>query len=254
VGIVLKSARELVYMRAAGKIVAQTLLRLRDAVRPGVSTLDLDRLAHESVTKAGAKAAFLGYRGYPASLCASINDEIVHGIPSRDRILQEGDIVSLDFGAIYEGYVGDSAITVPVGKVSDEAARLLQVTEEALEKGIAQALASNYLHDVSAAIQKHAEAAGFSVVRKYVGHGIGRAMHEPPEVPNFVEPGRRPAVRLRPGTVLAIEPMVNTGTEKTLELNDGWTVKTADGGLSAHFEHTVAITNGEPEVLTRRTE
>ncbi len=250
--IVLKSARELVYMRAAGKIVAQTLMRLRDAVRPGVSTLDLDRLAHESVAKAGAKAAFLGYRGYPASLCASINDEIVHGIPRRDRVLQEGDIISLDFGAIYQGYVGDSAITVPVGKVSAEAAKLLQVTEEALEKGIAQARPNNHLGDISAAIQRHAEAAGFSVVKKYVGHGIGRAMHEPPEVPNFVVPGRRGPV-LKPGLVLAIEPMVNTGTSETVELDDGWTVMTADGGLSAHFEHTVAITNGEPDVLTRRT-
>ena len=249
--IVLKSARELVYMRAAGKIVAQTLMRLRDAVKPGVSTLELDRLAHESVTEAGAKAAFLGYRGYPASLCASINDEIVHGIPRRDRVLQEGDIISLDFGAIYEGYVGDSAITVPVGQVSAEAARLLQVTEEALEKGIAQALPNKHLGDISAAIQAHAEAAGFSVVRKYVGHGIGRAMHERPEVPNFGQPGRGPV--LRPGLVLAIEPMVNTGTYETIELDDGWTVMTADGGLSAHFEHTVAIMNGEPEVLTRRT-
>jgi len=241
-------------MRAAGRIVAQTLVKLRDAVRPGVSTLELDRLAQESLSKAGAKAAFLGYRGYPASLCASINDEIVHGIPRRDRVLQEGDIVSLDFGAIYQGYYGDSAITVPVGKVSAEAARLLKVTEEALEKGIAKALPNKHLGDVSAAIQAHAEKAGFSVVRKYVGHGIGRAMHERPEVPNFVDPSRGPGPVLRPGLVLAIEPMVNTGTYETVELDDGWTVMTADGGLSAHFEHTVAITNGEPEVLTRRAE
>ncbi len=238
-------------MRAAGKIVAQTLMRLRDAVRPGVSTLELDRIARESVAKAGAKAAFLGYRGYPAALCASINDEIVHGIPRRDRVLQEGDIISLDFGAIYEGYVGDSAITVPVGKVSAEATKLLRVTEEALENGIVQALPNKHLGDISAAIQAHAEAAGFSVVRKYVGHGIGRAMHERPEVPNFGLPGR--GLLLRPGLVLAIEPMVNTGTYETVELDDGWTVMTADGGMSAHFEHTVAITNGEPEVLTRRS-
>lgn len=250
--IVLKSPREIASMREAGRIVALTLVKLRDAVRPGVSTLDLDRLAHETVTKAGAKPAFLGYRGYPASVCASINDEIVHGIPRRDRVLKEGDIVSLDFGAIYQGYYGDSAITVPVGKVSAEVARLLQVTEEALESGIAQALSGRHLGDVSAAIQAHAEKAGFSVVRKYVGHGIGRAMHEKPEVPNFGTPGLGPT--LRPGLVLAIEPMVNTGTYETIELDDGWTVMTADGGLSAHFEHTVAITDGEPEVLTRRTE
>jgi methionyl aminopeptidase len=252
VAIVLKSPREIASMREAGRIVALTLVKLRDAVRPGVSTLDLDRLAHETVTKAGAKPAFLGYRGYPASVCASINDEIVHGIPRRDRVLKEGDIVSLDFGAIYQGYYGDSAITVPVGKVSAEVARLLQVTEEALESGIAQALSGRHLGDVSAAIQAHAEKAGFSVVRKYVGHGIGRAMHEKPEVPNFGTPGLGPT--LRPGLVLAIEPMVNTGTYETIELDDGWTVMTADGGLSAHFEHTVAITDGEPEVLTRRTE
>lgn len=252
VAIVLKSAREIASMREAGRVVARTLAILRDAARPGVSTLDLDRLAYEAVTKAGAKPAFLGYRGYPASVCASINDEIVHGIPRRDRVLKEGDILSLDFGAIYQGYYGDSAITVPVGKVSAEAARLLQVTEESLEKGIAQALPGRHLGDISAAVQEHAEKAGFSVVRKYVGHGIGRAMHEKPEVPNFGTPGHGPA--LRPGLVLAIEPMVNTGTYETIELDDGWTVKTADGGLSAHFEHTVAITDGEPEVLTRRTE
>ncbi len=249
--IFLKSAKELRTMREAGRIVAETLQRLREAVRPGVSTAELDRIAHETVTRRGAQPAFLGYRGYPASVCASINDEIVHGIPSPERILQEGDIVSLDFGAVYQGYVGDSAITVGVGQVAPLAEQLLRVTEEALEKGIAQARPNNHLGDVSAAIQRHAEAAGFSVVRKYVGHGVGRAMHEPPEVPNFGLPGRGPV--LRPGLVLAIEPMVNTGTYETVELDDGWTVLTADGGLSAHFEHTVAITSNGPEVLTRRT-
>jgi methionyl aminopeptidase len=235
-------------MREAGRIVAETLQRLRERVRPGVSTADLDAVAYETVTKRGAMPAFLGYRGYPASLCASINDEIVHGIPRSDRILQEGDIVSLDFGSIYQGYYGDSAITVPVGKVSPEVERLLKVTEEALHKGLAQVRAGKHLTDIGAAIEAHAKAAGFSVVRKYVGHGIGRAMHEKPEVPNFGPGGRGPV--LRPGLVLAIEPMVNTGTYETLELADGWTVVTADRGLSAHFEHTVAVTEGEPRILT----
>ena len=246
--IILKSAKELALMRLAGQIVAETLQRLRERVRPGVSTADLDLLAYETVTQRGARPAFLGYRGYPASLCASINDEVVHGIPRPDRILNEGDIVSLDFGSIYQGYYGDAAITVPVGKVSPEADKLLVVTEQALYKGIEQARAGHHLTDIGAAIQKHAEMAGFSVVRKYVGHGIGRAMHEKPEVPNFGPPCRGPI--LRPGLVLAIEPMVNTGTADTLQLADGWTVVTADGGLSAHFEHTVAITEGEPSILT----
>ncbi len=235
-------------MREAGRIVAETLQLLRERAKPGVSTADLDLVAYEHVTKRGARPAFLGYRGYPASVCASINDEIVHGIPRPERVLNEGDIVSLDFGAIYQGYVGDSAITVAVGKVSREAATLLAVTEEALYKGIERARAGNHLTDIGAAIQQHAEAAGFSVVRKYVGHGIGRSMHEKPEVPNFGPPGRGPV--LRPGLVLAIEPMVNTGAYDTVELADGWTVVTADGGLSAHFEHTVAITSGDPEILT----
>lgn len=236
-------------MRHAGQIVAEALQKMRDRVRPGVSTLELDQIAYETATRRGAKPAFLGYRGYPASVCASINDEIVHGIPRADRILAEGDIISLDFGSIYQGYYGDAAITVAVGKVSPLAAKLLQVAEEALYKGIEQARAKNHLTDISAAIQARAEQDGFSVVRRYVGHGIGRAMHEPPEVPNFGPPGRGPI--LRPGLVLAIEPMLNTGTHETIELADGWTVVTADGGLSAHFEHSVAITEGDPEVLTR---
>ncbi len=247
--IFLKSAKELRTMREAGRIVAETLQRLREAVRPGVSTADLDRIAYDTVTRHGAVPAFLGYRGYPASVCASINDEIVHGIPSPERILQEGDIVSLDFGAIHQGYVGDSAITVGVGTVGPLAEKLLRVTEEALYKGIEKARAGQHLTDIGAAIQAHAEGAGFSVVRKYVGHGVGRAMHEKPEVPNFGPAGRGPV--LRPGLVLAIEPMVNTGTYDTIELSDGWTVVTADAGLSAHFEHTVAITEGGPEILTR---
>ncbi len=247
--IILKSAKELAIMRQAGRIVAETLARLREAARPGVSTAELDRIAYETVTRNGAKPAFLGYRGYPASLCASINDEIVHGIPRPDRILNEGDVVSLDFGSVYQGFVGDAAITVGVGQISPQAAKLLEVTEQALGKGIEQARAGHHLTDIGAAIQAHAEAAGFSVVRKYVGHGVGRAMHEKPEVPNFGPAGRGPV--LRPGLVLAIEPMVNTGTYETIELTDGWTVVTADGGLSAHFEHSVAVTPDGPEILTR---
>ena len=235
-------------MRQAGRIVAEALQRLREHVRPGVSTSELDRIAYETVTRRGAQPAFLGYRGYPASLCASINDEIVHGIPSPERVLREGDVISLDFGSIYQGYYGDAAVTVGVGRVDSVAERLLETTEVALQKGIEQARAGRHLTDISAAVQSYAEGAGFSVVRKYVGHGIGRAMHEKPEVPNFGPAGRGPV--LRPGLVLAIEPMVNTGTSDTIELEDGWTVVTADGGLSAHFEHTVAITEGEPEILT----
>lgn len=235
-------------MREAGRVVAETLALLRERARPGVSTAELDAVAFESARKHGATPSFLGYRGYPASVCASINDEIVHGIPKSDRVLAEGDIVSLDFGAVLGGYHGDSAITIGVGKISPEAERLLVVTEEALHKGIARALTGGHLTDISAAIQEHAEAAGFGVVRKYVGHGIGRSMHEKPEVPNFGPAGRGP--RLRPGMVLAIEPMVNIGSYDTIELADGWTVTTADGSLSAHFEHTVAITTVGPEILT----
>lgn len=246
--IELRSTKEIALMREAGRVVAETLALLRERARPGVSTAELDAVAFESARKHGATPSFLGYRGYPASVCASINDEIVHGIPKSDRVLAEGDIVSLDFGAVLGGYHGDSAITIGVGKISPEAERLLVVTEEALHKGIARALTGGHLTDISAAIQEHAEAAGFGVVRKYVGHGIGRSMHEKPEVPNFGPAGRGP--RLRPGMVLAIEPMVNIGSYDTIELADGWTVTTADGSLSAHFEHTVAITTVGPEILT----
>jgi len=248
VAIELRSTKEIALMREAGRVVAETLALLRERARPGVSTAELDAVAFESARKHGATPSFLGYRGYPASVCASINDEIVHGIPKSDRVLAEGDIVSLDFGAVLRGYHGDSAITVGVGKISPEAERLLVVTEEALHKGLARALAGGHLTDISAAIQEHAEAAGFGVVRKYVGHGIGRSMHEKPEVPNFGPAGRGP--RLRSGMVLAIEPMVNIGSYDTIELADGWTVTTVDGSLSAHFEHTVAITTVGPEILT----
>jgi methionyl aminopeptidase len=248
VPINLRTKRELDLMREAGRIVALTLNRLRDAVQPGISTGDLDRIAERSARELGAVPSFLGYHGYPASVCCSINSEIVHGIPADDRLLKEGDIISLDFGAIWQGYHGDSAITVGVGQVSAKAAELMRVTEGALYKGIEQARDKKYLTDIGAAVQAHAEAAGFSVVRRYVGHGIGRQMHEAPEIPNFGPAGHGP--RLRKGMVLAIEPMVNTGTGDTIERSDGWTVVTADGGLSAHFEHTVAITDGEPVILT----
>jgi len=228
--------------------VAEVLALVSEAVKPGASTLDLDRIAYEEVVRRGATPAFLGYRGYPASICASVNSEIVHGIPRADRILREGDIVSLDFGAVYKGYVGDSAVTVPVGHVSARARLLLKTTEEALAIGIQKVRAGRHLGDIGAAIQRHVEARGLSVVRKYVGHGIGERMHEPPEVPNFGEPDK--GLVLAPGLVLAIEPMVNLGTWETRELDDGWTVVTADGKLSAHFEHTVAVTEDGPAVLT----
>lgn len=248
VAIIIKSNDELATMRQAGSIVAKTLAALRAAVRPGISTAELDALAHEVATRHGAVPSFKGYRGFPASLCASINEEVVHGIPSRQRILQEGDIVSLDFGVIYKGLQGDAAITVPVGRVSETAARLIEVTEQSLHEGIRHAVAGNRVSDISHAVEEYVQSQGFSVVRQYVGHGIGRAMHEEPEVPNFGPPGRGPL--LKPGMVLALEPMVNVGGSSTIVLADNWTVVTADGSLSAHFEHTVAVTEGEPDVLT----
>lgn len=227
--------------------MAQALQRLKEAIRPGVTTGELDRLAEDFIRRHGGMPAFKGYRGYPASLCVSVNEEVVHGIPG-DRKLREGDIVSLDLGVVMEGYYGDAAITVPVGEISEEARRLLKVTEEALYKGIEQARPGKRLSDISYAIQKHVEGAGFSVVRDFVGHGIGRELHEDPQVPNFGPPNQGP--RLQPGMVLAIEPMVNTGTWKVRILENQWTVVTEDGGLSAHFEHTVAITEKGPEILT----
>jgi methionyl aminopeptidase len=247
-GIILKTPEELALMRQAGRIVALTLVALRKEVRPGVSTADLDAIAQEMAERHGATPSFKGYNGFPASLCASINSEIVHGIPSRKRILREGDIVSLDFGVIYEGLQGDSAMTLPVGEVSPIARQLLDVTEESLRLGIAQARRGNRLSDISHAVQSFVEANGFSVVRQYVGHGIGRAMHEEPQIPNFGPPGRGPV--LKPGMVLALEPMVNVGHFGTHVLADNWTVVTEDGSLSAHFEHTVAVTDGEPDILT----
>ena len=247
--IIIKSKEEREKMRQAGHIVAEILAELRNAVRPGITTAELDALAAESLRRAGAKASFLGYRGYPASICASINDEIVHGIPGK-RALKEGDIITLDFGAIYQGWHGDSAITVPIGKVSAEVERLLKVTEDALYRGIAAARAGNRLRDISRAIQQFVETAGLSIVRQYGGHGIGRSMHEDPQLLNYVEPGY-PNPALRPGMVIAIEPMVNLGAKETRVLDDQWTVVTADGSYSAHFEHTVAITEGDADILTR---
>jgi methionyl aminopeptidase len=248
VAIDLKGPRDLAVMREAGRIVAVTLLELQDRIRPGMTTADIDALAERTARAMGSVPAFKGYRGFPASVCVSVNDEIVHGIPSPTRVLHEGDIVSLDFGVIYNGFYGDSAATIAVGKISPAAQRLLEVTQEALAAGIKQARAGNRLGAISHAVQVHAERQGYAVVRQYVGHGIGRHMHEEPQVPNY-GPARAGPV-LRPGMVLAIEPMLNTGTADTVVRSDNWTVVTADGGLSAHFEHTVAITNSEPQVLT----
>ena len=246
--VILKSPEEIRKLRGNNLMVARILEALKKIIRPGVTTLELDRYCEELTLQKGAKPAFKGYRGYPFSLCTSVNEEVVHGMPS-DRRLEEGDIVGLDFGIYHQGFYGDAAVTVPVGEVSDEAGRLMRVTEEALYRAIEKARAGNRLGDISAAIQNHVEAAGYSVVRDLVGHGIGRSLHEDPQVPNYGREGR--GIELRPGIVLAIEPMVNAGTYGVKVLQDGWTVVTADGKLSAHFEHSVAITEKEPFVLSR---
>jgi methionyl aminopeptidase len=246
--VIRKSKREMDLMREAGRIVAVIHDRLRKSIRPGVTTAELDALAYEVVTAHDARPSFLGYRGFPASVCVSINEEVVHGIPGP-RVLEEGDIVSLDFGAIYRGYHGDAAITVGVGEVGKRAEELMDTTREALEAGIAQCREGNHLGDVSSAIQRHAESRGFSVVRQYVGHGIGRQMHEDPQIPNYGSPGR--GMLLKSGMTFALEPMVNVGGYLTRVLDDNWTVVTDDGELSAHFEHTIAITEAGPEILTR---
>jgi methionyl aminopeptidase len=249
--IVLKSPREIALMRQAGEIVAAAIRLCGDLVKPGVSTLEIDREVATLLREHRAKAAFKGYRGFPATICASINEEVVHGIPAAHRRLTEGDIVGLDFGAIVDGYFADAAVTLPVGEIADAARRLIDVTRESLELAIAQARPGNRLGDISAAVQRHVEGAGFGVVRAFVGHGIGRELHEDPQVPNFGEPGKGPA--LRPGMVLAIEPMVTLGHWEVRLLPDRWTAVTADGSLAAHFEHTVAITESGPEVLTAPT-
>jgi methionyl aminopeptidase len=246
--VIRKSSRELALMREAGRILALTHALLRENIRPGVTTGELDTLAEEFVREQGAEPSFLGYRGFPASLCVSVNEEVVHGIPGP-RVLKEGDIVGLDFGVIYKGYQGDAAITVGVGNISDKAQELIDVTRGALAAGVDQCKSGNYLGDISSAIQTYAESRGFAVVREYVSHGIGRHMHEDPQIPNYGLPGR--GILLKPGMTFALEPMVNVGTYLTRVLDDGWTVVTDDGELSAHFEHTIAITEGEPEILTR---
>lgn len=235
-------------MLEAGRVVALTLQELERAIGPGVSTAELDALAEDFIRRRGAKPAFKGLYGFPASICTSINDQVVHGIPGPRR-LNAGDIISIDVGAEVNGFYGDAAATFPVGEISDEAARLLQVTREALHKGIEKAVAGNRLSDISYAVQSHVESYGFSVVRDFVGHGIGSKMHEEPQIPNFGPPGRGP--RLEEGMTLAIEPMVNEGTYEVLILGDNWTVVTMDGKLSAHFEHTVAVRDGAAEILTR---
>ncbi len=247
--IVIKSKNEIAIMREAGRIVAEVEQVLLEKVKPGVTTADLDAVAYEIITKRGATPSFKGYRGFPGSICTSINQEVVHGIPSKKRVLNEGDIISIDIGATLRGFVGDGAFTLGVGNVSDSARRLMQVTEAALMVGIAQARAGNHLDDISGAVQDYAEERGFSLVREYVGHGVGRTMHEEPQIPNYRQDKRGPV--LKPGMTLAIEPMVNEGMWETRTLRDKWTVVTKDGKLSAHFEHTVAVTEGEPDILTR---
>jgi methionyl aminopeptidase len=245
--ISLKQPEQLRLMREAGKIVAETLRVLEAAVRPGITTAELDALAERTIRRYGAVPSFKGYRGFPASTCISVNDEVVHGIPGP-RVLRDGDIVSIDIGARYRGYHGDATITVPVGNISPEAARLIAVCREALARGIEQARAGRRLTDISAVIQQYVEAHGFSVVRDLYGHGIGRALHEEPLLPHYGPPGQGPL--LRPGMVLTIEPMITAGRPETRVLPDRWTIVTADGSLAAQFEHTVAITENGPEILT----
>ena len=245
--IITKSPAELETMREAGRITAMALRVVGDAVRPGVTSAELDALAEAAIRDAGAAPAFKGYNGFPATLCTSVDSQVVHGIPGV-RVLREGEIVSVDCGAIVDGYYGDSAMTFPVGTPSDEARRLMDATQRSLEAGIARCIPGMRLHDISAAVQGVAESAGFSVVREYVGHGIGRAMHEDPQVPNYGQAGTGPTLKV--GMVLAIEPMINAGRADVRSLDDGWTVVTVDGGLSAHFEHTVAITEDGPRILT----
>jgi methionyl aminopeptidase len=246
--IIMKNDRELVYMRDAGRLVAQTHTEMKKAVRPGITTKELDSIAEDFIVSAGARPAFKGYNGFPATICASINEEVVHGIPGL-RKLESGDIISIDIGAVINGFFGDSAVTLPVGEVTSEAQRLLEVTEQSLQEGIKKAVVDNRLFDISHEVQAYVESNGLSVVRDYVGHGIGRNMHEDPQIPNFGKPGRGP--RLQDGMTLAIEPMVNLGTYEVVTKQDNWTVVTRDGKLSAHFEHTIAITDKGPEILTK---
>jgi methionyl aminopeptidase len=247
--IICKSPAEIEKLRRSGRMVRQVLGETRERVKPGITTLELEKFVARRFKELDAKPAFLGYRGYPCCLCASVNDEIIHGIPTDRRTLKEGDILSLDTGVILDGYYGDSAITVPVGAISESAQRLMKVTEESLELALEKARLGNRLGDVSATVQEYAEKNGYSVVREFVGHGIGKAMHEEPQVPNFGKRGHGPL--LKEGMVFAIEPMVNAGGAAVKVLSDNWTAVTADGELSAHFEHMVAVTRNGPDVLTR---
>lgn len=244
----LKTTRELHRMREAGKISQEALLTAGEAVRPGISTLELDKIVRKTIEKAGAVPSFLGYGGFPASACISVNNVVIHGIPSAKQILKEGDIVSLDVGAYYDGFHGDNAWTFPCGKVSEEAQKLMDATREGLFHGIEMARPGNRLGDIGSAVQRYVEARNYSVVRDFVGHGVGAKLHEDPSVPNYGTPGR--GVRLLPGMVIAIEPMVNVGGFGVKILDDGWTTVTRDGSLSAHFEHTIAITPDGPVILT----
>ncbi|HET9597795.1 MAG TPA: type I methionyl aminopeptidase [Anaeromyxobacteraceae bacterium] len=246
--IELKSGEEIARIRAAALVVHDVLQEVIAAVAPGVSTAELDRIADHGARDRGAVPAFKGYHGYPAVICISVNDEVVHGIPSERRVLAEGDVVGLDFGVVYRGFYGDSAYTVPVGRITADAARLLDTTREGLARAIAAARPDARLGDVGHAVQAYVESRGYSVVQDFVGHGIGRRLHEPPRVPNFGAPGT--GMRLRAGMVLAIEPMVNAGRPDVRVLEDGWTAVTVDGRLSAHFEHTIAVTEDGPEILS----
>ena len=247
--IVLKTNHELALMREACVISAGALKLAGEAVEPGVTTAEIDKIAFDYITKCGAEPNFLGYGGFPATACISINDEVIHGIPSKKRIIKAGDIVSIDVGATLNGYVGDNAATFAAGDISPEAQRLCDVTRESLYEGIKAAVAGGRLGDIGSTIQRYCEERGFSVVREFTGHGIGKQMHEDPSVPNFGTPGR--GVRLLPGMTIAIEPMINQGVAGIRQLPDGWTIKTKDGALSAHFEHTVAITSNGPVILTQ---
>ena len=245
----IKSEREIELMREAGRILARVHEELGKMIKPGISTLDIDRAGERMIRGYGCTPSFKNYNGYPASICVSVNDEVVHGIPNRHRILHEGDIVSLDAGVIYNGYHSDAARTHAVGRIRPEAEKLIQVTKDCFFEGIKYARAGNHLNDISSAIQAYAEHFGYGVVRDLVGHGVGRALHEDPEVPNFSQ--KRKGIRLRPGMTLAIEPMINMGRGDVVWLDDNWTVATDDGSLSAHYENTILITGGEPETLSR---
>lgn len=245
--IIIKSDMEIEYMRNAGKVVADTLATIEAVIKPGITTAEINKLAEEFILEQGAKPSFKGYGGFPASICASVNDEVIHGIPDN-RVLQEGDIISVDCGAVLNGFHGDAARTFPVGKISKEAEELIRVTKECFFKGVEKAKVDNRLTDISAAIQIYAESFGYSVVRDFVGHGIGKSMHEDPQVPNYGTAGRGP--KLSHGMVLAIEPMINIGKFNVKVKPNGWTVVTSDGSLSAHYENTVAILNSGPEILT----